>query len=296
MSATGLTGGTDAGPRNTDPSGPTGRSDLSGAAGRLDALVQRVPALREFGYWMRRYRRIWRGTVVMSVANPLLFLAAMGAGLGKLVDANHSAHLSGTPYLDFLAPGLLAASAMQNGVMEGGFPVFQSARARGNYPAAAATPMRPADIFAGHLLFVAFRVLISGLFFLAVVVAFGVMGPTRALLAAGPVLLTGLAFATPLMGYAVLTDRQSRLNGIYRFVVMPLYMFSGTFFPVSQLPHRLRPLPACTPLYHGVELTRGAALGGLTPTATATHLAYLLALTAAGVWTAHLCYTRRLHR
>lgn len=265
-------------------------------AGRLDVLTARVPALREFGYWMRRYRRIWRGTVVMSVANPLLFLAAMGAGLGKLVDANHSAHLAGTPYLDFLTPGLLAASAMQNGFVEGAFPVFQSAGAKGNYPAAAATPMRPGDILAGHLLFVTFRVLLSGLLFLAVVVPFGVMGPGRALLAAGPVLLTGLAFATPLMAYAVLTDRQSRLNGLYRFVVMPLYMFSGTFFPVAQLPHWLRTVAACTPLYQGVELTRGAALGGISATAAAVHTGYLLVLVAAGVHAAGRTYTRRLNR
>ncbi|SHM30617.1 ABC transporter permease [Actinacidiphila paucisporea] len=255
-----------------------------------------APALREFCYWMDRYRRVWRGTVVISVANPLLFLAAMGAGLGKLVDANHSGHLTGTPYLDFLAPGLLAAAAMQTGVIEATFPVFQSARSGGNYPAAAATPMRPVDILGGHLLFVAFRVLLSGLLFLAVVVAFGVVGPARALLAAGPVLLTGMAFAAPLMGWAVGVDRQSRLNGLYRFVVMPLYMFSGTFFPISQLPHWLRSVATCTPLYQGVALTRGAGLGGSHPGATAVHVGYLLALTAAGVWAARRSYTRRLNR
>lgn len=260
-----------------------------------DVLTARLPALREFGYWMRRYRRIWRGTVVISVANPLLFLAALGGGLGKLVDANHSGHLAGTPYLDFLAPGLLAASAMQNGFVEGAFPVFQSSRSRGNYPAAAATSMRPGDILAGHLLFVAFRVLFSGLLFLAVVVAFGVVGPARALLVAGPVLLTGMAFAAPLMAWAVRVDRQSRLNGLYRFVVMPLYMFSGTFFPVGQLPHWLQAVAACTPLYQGVALTRSAALGGGGAGAAAVHTCYLLALTAAGVWAASRSYTRRLN-
>jgi lipooligosaccharide transport system permease protein len=261
-----------------------------------DTLAARVPALREFGYWMRRYRRVWRGTVVISVANPLLFLAAMGAGLGKLVDANHSGHLAGTPYLDFLAPGLLAASAMQNGFIEGAFPVFQSSQARGNYPAAAATPMRPGDILAGHLLFVAFRVLLSGVLFLAVVVAFGVVGPAHAALAAGPVLLTGMAFATPLMAWAVSVDRQSRLNGLYRFVVMPLYMFSGTFFPIGQLPHWLRSVAACTPLYQGVALTRATSLGDVHPAATAVHVGYLLVLTAAGVWAAGRTYARRLNR
>ncbi|SEO52180.1 ABC transporter permease [Actinacidiphila rubida] len=266
------------------------------AAGPLDSLVAAVPALREFGYWMRRYRRVWRGSVVISVVNPLLFLTALGAGLGKLVDAHHSGHLAGTPYLHFLAPGLLAASAMQNGFVEGAFPVFQSARARGNYPAAAATPMRPGDILAGHLLFVAFRILLSGALFLAVVAAFGVVGPLRALLTAGPVLLTGLAFAAPLMAWAVTVDRQSRLNGLYRFLVMPLYMFSGTFFPIGQLPSWARPIAECSPLYQGVALTRGTALGTVHPGAATVHIVYLLVLVAAGTVCACRGYTRRLHR
>ncbi|MFI1098144.1 ABC transporter permease [Streptomyces sp. NPDC020917] len=280
----------------TAPPHPPGGRPRQGGAALLDTLAARLPALREFGYWMRRYRRTWRGSVVISVVNPLLFLTALGAGLGKLVDAHHSGQLAGTPYLHFLAPGLLAASAMQNGFIEGAFPVVQSAGPQGNYPAAAATPMRPGDILAGHLLFVAFRVLLSGMLFLAVVTAFGVVGPLRALLTAGPVLLTGLAFAAPLMAWAVAVDRQSRLNGLYRFVVMPLYMFSGTFFPIGQLPGWARPIAECTPLYQGVALTRVTALGTLHPGAAAVHLAYLLALAAAGTAWAGRRYVRRLHR
>lgn len=262
----------------------------------LDTWVARVPALREFGYWMRRYRRIWRGSVVISVVNPLLFLAALGGGLGKLVDAHHSGHLAGTPYLDFLAPGLLAASAMQNAFVEGAFPVFQSARAQGNYPAAAATAMRTGDILAGHLLFVVFRILTSGALFLAVTVAFGVTGPGRALLTLGPVLLTGTAFAMPLVAWAITVERPSRINGVYRFVLMPLYMFSGTFFPASQLPGALRTVAACTPLYQGVELTRHIALGTAGAAATAVHTGYLLVFTLTGIVLARRGYTRRLHR
>jgi lipooligosaccharide transport system permease protein len=262
----------------------------------LDRLAARVPALREFGYWMRRYRRVWRGTVVMSVANPLLFLAAMGAGLGKLVDANHSAQLAGTPYLHFLAPGLLAASAMQNAYVEASYPVYQSARPSGNYPSAVATPMRPGDVLAGHLLFVAFRILLSGALFLAVVLAFGVVGPLTALTMLGPMLLTGAAFATPLMAWAVTVERQSRLSGLYRFVIMPFYMFSGTFFPITQLPRWLRASAECTPLYQGVRLTRDTALGGAAAGPTAVHTAYLLLLTAAGVVMARRTYAGRLNR
>lgn len=281
----GVTPGPDAG------GGPAGRAEA-----RLDALTARVPALREFGYRMRRYRRTWRGSVVISVVNPLLFLAAMGAGLGRLVDANHSAQLAGTPYLHFLAPGLLAASAMQNAYMEGAFPVYQSALAGGNYPAAAATSMRPGDIAAGHLLFIGFRVLTSGALFLGVILAFGVVGPLTALAMLGPVLLTGAAFATPLVALAVGVERQSRLNGLYRFVVMPLYMFSGTFFPVGQLPQWLRVVAQCTPLYQGVQLTRGVALGAAGPGPAAVHTGYLLLLAAAGIVLAHRAYGRRLNR
>ncbi|WP_405010200.1 ABC transporter permease [Kitasatospora sp. NBC_01539] len=262
----------------------------------LDALAARVPALRAFGYWMRRYRRTWRGSVVISVVNPLLFLLAMGAGLGRLVDANQSAQLAGTPYLDFLAPGLLAASAMQNAFVEAAYPVFRATRGQGAYPAAAATPLRPGDILAGHLLFVAFRVLTSGVLFVLVLLAFGVVGPGTGLLLLPPVLLTGLAFAAPLAAWAVGVDRPGRINGSYRFVAMPLYMFSGTFFAVAQLPGWLQAVVGVTPLYQGTELTRSLVLGTAQPGATAAHTAYLLALAAGGTLLARRGYRRRLHR
>ncbi|MGA5703094.1 ABC transporter permease [Peterkaempfera bronchialis] len=262
----------------------------------LDNAAARVPALRALGYWMRRYRRIWRGTVVISVVNPLLFLAAMGAGLGRLVDAHQSAYLGGVPYLDFLAPGLLAASAMQNGFIEACYPVHQATRGQGAYPAAAATPLRPGDILAGHLLYIAFRVLSSGALFVLVLLAFGVVGPATGLLLLPPVLLTGMAFAAPLAAWAVTVERPSRLNGAYRFVAMPLYLFSGTFFTVAQLPGWLEAVVRATPLYHGVELARTVALGTARPGATAVHAGYLLVLAVAGAVLAHRGYVRRLHR
>jgi lipooligosaccharide transport system permease protein len=146
------------------------------------------------------------------------------------------------------------------------------------------------------MLFVAFRILLSGALFLAVILAFGVVGPLTALTMLGPVLLTGAAFATPLMAWAVTVERQSRLGGLYRFVIMPFYMFSGTFFPITRLPHWLRVLAECTPLYQGVQLTRDTALGTAGAGPTAVHTGYLLLLAVAGAVMARRTYTGRLNR
>ncbi len=101
-------------------------------------------ALHAFRYWLTLYRRTWRGTIVISVANPMLFLLGIGVGLGHLVDHGHSAALGGVSYSAFFAPGLLAASAMQTGVHRGRRPRRRSRPARsGSYRTAATTPLEP---------------------------------------------------------------------------------------------------------------------------------------------------------
>ncbi|HEX3964649.1 MAG TPA: ABC transporter permease [Trebonia sp.] len=268
-------------------------ADADGTEPPAQSALFRI--LHEFGYWIRRYRRSWRGTIVISVANPLLFVLAMGAGLGRLVNQSHAAALHGVPYLQFMAPGLLAAAAMQTAVIEAGGPVLQSARNRGNYRTAFATPMRATDIMTGHLLFMALRLTASTLAITAVVTAFGAVPPARAALLVPAALLTGLAFAAPLAAYAVTVQRPARLGAIYRFVIMPLYMFSGTFYPTTQLPAWLRDVVLVSPLWHGVELCRGIALGDATPAATAVHVAILSALAVCGYFAARHTYQRVLN-
>ncbi|KUL40064.1 ABC transporter permease [Actinoplanes awajinensis] len=241
-----------------------------------------IPATREFGYWWHRYRRTWRGTAVISVANPLLFVAALGFGLGQFVDARN-----GGSYLAFIGPGLLAASAMQMGFLNAAGPVFQSARTGGNYRAAVTTPMEPADILTGHLLFTAFRALTDAGAILLVLVTFGAVTLADAPRALAGAVLTALAFAAPLSAYAVTAERPAQLTAVFRFVIMPLYMFSGTFFPTGQLPGWLQKVVWFSPLWHGTELCRGTGRAAI-------HLTVLLALTAAGYLAARRAYTRRL--
>jgi lipooligosaccharide transport system permease protein len=239
--------------------------------------------LAETHYWLLRYRRTWRGTVVISVANPALFLTGLGVGLGTLVDHHQSGYLHGATYVAFLAPGLLAAAVMQTAYVESAGPVRMSARPGGIYRAALATPLRPVEVYVGHQLFIAFRVVTSALAFAVVAWAFGAVSAIRLPELVGAATLTGLAFAAPVAAWAVAVQRPAVLNSGFRFVIMPLYMFSGTFFSPDQLPNWLRAIAVWTPLYHGAQLCRSVSLGTATPAATVEHLTYLSGLAAAGI-------------
>ena len=121
------------------------------------ALSGAVFAVRELRFWLTNYRRTWRGSIYSSLLNPLLFLGAMGLGLGSLVNSHGDAAIGGVSYLTFLAPGLLAATAMTTAVGESTYPVLASVKWLKTYQAASASPLRPADFFHGHMLFVALR-------------------------------------------------------------------------------------------------------------------------------------------
>jgi len=256
--------------------------------------LSRPPALRELEYWWFRYRRTWRGTLVISFANPLLFLTATGIGMGRLVDQHGEAAIQGHSYLAFVVPGLLAAAVMQTTYIEAGGPVYTSARAGGNYRAAAATPLSPADILAGHLMFMGLRVLLTATAFTAIGTAFGVVSPARAPLLVMAAFLCAMAFATPIAAWAVATRMTAGLTAVFRFVLMPMYMFSGTFFAVDRLPLALRVIIEITPLWHGVDLCRTLAFGDATLAGTLIHVSYLAALALGGFILARRNYARSL--
>ncbi|HYZ54378.1 MAG TPA: ABC transporter permease [Streptosporangiaceae bacterium] len=252
-------------------------------------------AVRELRFWLTDYRRTWRGSVISSVLGPLLYLSAMGAGLGSLVNRHAHAALGDVSYLAFIAPGLLAATAMQTAFGEGLYPVLGSVKWVGNYLAAVASPLRPGDVFRGHLLFVTMRLTMNCGVFLAMIAAFGAARSPLVILSLPVAVLTGLAFAPTLMAWAVTRTRDTSFSVLMRFLMIPLFLFSGTFFPVTQLPGWLRPAAYVTPLWHGVELCRALSLGTADLAGAAVHVGYLLALAAAGFGAAQVTYRRRLH-
>jgi lipooligosaccharide transport system permease protein len=252
-------------------------------------------AVREFRYWMTNYRRTWRGTIYSSVLNPLLYLGAIGIELGALVNRHASAKLGGIGYLAFLAPGLLAAAAMETGIGESTYPVLGSVKWRRTYYAAASTPLRPSDLFHGHLLFTTLRLAMNCAVFVAVMAAFGAVKSPWVLAALPAAVLTGLAFAVPIEAWAITVLKDTSFALIFRFGMIPLFLFSGTFFPVSLLPGWARPIAYATPLWHGVVLCRSLSLGTVTAGGALLHVGYLAVLAGAGIVVGHRTYRRRLY-
>ncbi len=240
------------------------------------------------------YRRIWRGSVFTSFLQPTLFLLAMGLGLGAMVDAGGAALPDGATYAQFLAPGLLAASAMQAATFESTYPVLGKMVWFRNYEAITATPMRVRDLVLGELAWMAIRLTTTAAAFVAVMIGFGIPRSPLVILAIPAAVLTGLAFAAPIVAYAATLKSSNTFNVLFRFVITPLFLFSGVFFPVSRLPRPLELAAWLTPLFHGVELVRGLALDALTPW-WPVHVAFLGALVAAGCTIAQRTFRRRLY-
>jgi lipooligosaccharide transport system permease protein len=250
---------------------------------------------RAFAYWLTQYRRTWRGTAISTVISPLGFLAAIGLGLGSLVDdGSGSAGLGGVSYLAFIAPGLLAAAAMQTAAFESTYPVMGSIKWHRTYHAQLATPLRVVDLLAGHLLFVVMRLAISATVFLAVMLAFGAISSPWSMLALPVAVLTGAAHATPIFAFAATQDNDTGFAMLFRFGIVPMFLFSGTFFPVSQLPGVLQPIAYVTPLWNGVDLCRDLSLGQPDLTSALLHLAVLGAWTVVGFVLASRTFAKRL--
>ena len=251
-------------------------------------------AARAAEYWLTSYRRTWRGSAISSVVTPLLFLTAMGIGLGSYVHGG-TGRVEGVRYAVFLAPGLLAAWAMETALGETTWPVLGGFKWQRIYHAMLATPLSVTDVLLGHLAFVAIRIGLVCAVFTFVTAGLGLLhSVVGALLALVGAVLTGLAFAGPIAAYSATRDNERAFAMLYRFGMIPMFLFSGTFFPVAQLPDSVRWLAYLTPLWHGVALTRGLALGRGSATALVLHAGILVVLAVAGVLAARHTYRRRL--
>ena len=241
-------------------------------------------AARVFEHRAYQYRRAFRGSLFGSFVNPALFLTAMGLGLGGYVNASSPDAFGGVSYLQFLAPGLLAGSAMQQGIFEATFPVMYGLVWRRIFHAMYATPIGPRAVALGTLAWIAFRLGLVAIIFTIVAWAFGAVASPLAVLGIPAAILTGLAFAGPMGAYMATQRTPDKFSAIFRWVITPLFLFSGTFFPIESLPGALQPIAWLSPLFHGVELTRGASLGTLLddPLRAFAHLAILVGLVAVG--------------
>ncbi len=251
-------------------------------------------SLRMYERSARVYKGVWRGSVFSSFVNPFLYLIAMGMFLGSLVD-EQTGGVAGVSYLEFLAPGLLAATAMQAGAGDSAWPVLAGIKWQRTYPAALASPLTTRDLVIGHLAWVATRVALVSVIYVLVAAALGAMPLIDGLLAVIPAVLTGLAFAGFVTWFSATLEDGIGLTNLFRFGIMPLFLFSGTFFEISRLPDWMEPVAYLTPLWHGVELTRSVALGTEPPFGQLVHASVLIALTIIGSAMAVRQFRKRLY-
>jgi lipooligosaccharide transport system permease protein len=250
-------------------------------------------ALRPLEFFFAQYRRVWRGTAVTSVITPIVYLLALGVGLGVFVDRSTDLP-EGISYLEFVAPGLLAATAMQIATFESSWPVLSAIKWDRQYHAMLATPLRVGDILVGHQIFIAARLLMIATVYLAVITAFGAVNSPLGILAIPVAVLIGVAFAAPIAAWAAHTETEVSFVAIFRFVILPMFLFSGTFFPITSLPAPLEAIAYATPLWHGVTLCRQLTLGDVELQSALLHVLYLLACAAVGLRLALITYRRRL--
>jgi len=246
-----------------------------------------------FGSWLTAYKRTWRGSIFGRFLSPLLFLLSMGLGLGSLVDKS-AGGVGGVPYLHFVVPGILAAQAMWVAMGESSYQVLGAIRWNMKYHAMLATPIGIDDILLGHLTYVAMQVTGATAIFIGVAALFGSFASWWVLLALPITVLTGMAFAVPIFAFSATQEGDGGFNILFRFIITPLFLFSGTFFPIDQLPAFLRVIAWVTPLWHGVDANRSLALGSPDVASVLGHTAYLLVVIAIGGWLAHRAFTKRL--
>jgi lipooligosaccharide transport system permease protein len=238
--------------------------------------------LRQVDNFAVIYRRTWKGTVFSSFVSPLFYVLAMGVLLGGFVHVSPD-RLEGAPsYVTFIVPGLIAAQAMQTAVGETTYPVMSALKWQRTFYAQVATPLQPRDLANGMLVWTLFRISTTcGVYFL-VMAPFGVFatwwGPVLAWLVT---MLLGMAFGTWVFAFAARTRDEGAFTMIYRLGLVPMFLFSGAFFPVANLGRVGEWVARVTPLWQGVSLIRMLCLDTLGATAL-VNLLVLVSLTVVG--------------
>jgi lipooligosaccharide transport system permease protein len=240
-------------------------------------------AARLADYWATVYLRTWKGSVISSFLVPLLYILAMGVLLGGFIKGDPATLEGATTYLAFVAPGMLAAQSMSTVFGEVTYPVMGMIKWQRIYYSMIASPLTVGDIVMAQLGFVLFRVGTVSAVFLAVMSPFGVFTSWSGVIVAFFVqLLIGLAFATPIFALTAAMKDESGFALIFRLGMIPLFLFSGAFFPITNLNPAMEWLARVTPLWHGVDLSRMLVLGNVDVSTALVHVAYLSVLAALG--------------
>jgi lipooligosaccharide transport system permease protein len=250
---------------------------------------------RQFDYWWTVYKRTWRGTVISSFLAPVFYVVAMGVLLGGFIEGDPDKLEGATSYLAFIVPGLVAAHAMQTAVGETTYPVMGLIKWQKVYDSMLASPLQIRHLVTAHLGFVAFRLATSCGVFMVMLAPFGVFetwwGPV---LAYASQILVGMAFAGLVYGFTARLRSEEGFGVLFRLGVFPLFLFSGAFFPVSNLGPVMEWVARLTPLWHGVSLSRMFCIDHVDWSLAAVNAAVLGSLVVLGWFWSVSGLTKRL--
>jgi lipooligosaccharide transport system permease protein len=253
-------------------------------------------AMKVLAHHLRLYGRVWKGSVFVSFVSPVLYLASIGVGLGSLVSRGPVHTIGGVSYTAFIAPGLLAATAMMTASSETTFPIMSRVYWMRTYDAMLASPLRVSDLVAGEVLWLSFRLAMVSVIFFLVMAAFQTLHSVQAILAVPVAILSGLAFGTPVMAWAAKQRTDTPFALLFRFVVTPLFVLGGTFFPIDRLPVVAQAIAWLTPLAHGVALTRALTTGHTVLSAAVGDVAILAVYAGIGIAAALVTFRQELAR
>lgn len=211
--------------------------------------------------WQREvtlYKRIWPSTILSTLLDPVMYLLALGFGLGAYVGS-----IQGRPYMEFIAPGLVASSVMYAAVFEAAWNSYVRIFVERSYESMMATPAELEDVVAGEALWGATRAFIYSIVMVIVLTAFGLVKSWWALLIPPVAFLAGLMFFTLGISYTVRCKHMDQLTFLFTLGVTPMFLFSGIFFPLTNLPQAVQAVAWLSPLYHLVATMRALAFGAV---------------------------------
>jgi len=276
----------------------------AGATEASARALEAGAAPRRFGSWyvaehrllsMRSYLRTILAT---SIGNPLIYLFALGVGLATLVDRGPGGGVADVGYLPFVAPALLALAAVMVAAEEFTYPVMLGFKWNPIFHGMGAAPLTGGQIANGVIIAVVLRLVPTSAIYFGVMVLFGAVPDAAGVLMIPVAVLTALSVGLPIMAYAATIEQdRGQLPLVMRFGVTPLLLFSGTFFPLTQLPVWLQWVGWVSPLWHGAELGRVVGYGAVEPGwLTAVHIAYPLLIALVCWRVAARVFARRLDR
>ena len=233
----------------------------------------------------------------IAIANPVLYLVSIGLGVGAYIDKNTGGMgVDGVSYITFLAPALLATAAIQGAIDESVYPTLEGFKWDKVFFSMNSTPLSGNHIAMGVFFNSLIRVTFTAIIYWLVMLAFGVLESPRAWLAIFTAIMAGAAFGALMQSLAGLLENENMFFTVLnRFVIMPLFLFSGTFYPLTNMPIYLQWIGWISPLWHATELGRWLTYGHEISTLMLyTHFIFLNSLLLIGIIASRRIFTRRL--